>query len=63
MIHNLSIHGITSIKIEPIDNKESKDIPPYYHRKIVIIDRRGLELDLDLFGDREGDLLIDKLDG
>jgi hypothetical protein len=64
MIHNINIHGIVSIHVKAETRKERKlyeGMPPYYHRKIIITDRTGHELELDLFGEREGDLelLID----
>jgi hypothetical protein len=33
-----------------------ENIKPYYHKKIIITDREGRDLELDLFGEREGDL-------
>ena len=59
MIHNISIHGVVSIKIMPESRKEVtvfENIKPYYHKKIIITDREGRDLELDLFGEREGDL-------
>jgi hypothetical protein len=59
MIHNISIHGVVSIKIMQESLKEGKvykGMPPFYHRKIIITDREGHDLELDLFGERERDL-------
>ena len=61
MIHNISIHGVVSIKIMTEYRKEGKaykNMPPFYHRKIIITDREGRDLELDLFGDRERDLAL-----
>jgi len=61
MIHNISLHGVVSIKVLPESRKEGtvyENMPPFYHRKIIITDRKGHELELDLFGEREGDLVV-----
>lgn len=62
MIHDLYIHGITSIKISEQTRKSGEDgiykTPPYFHRKLVITDDRGIELSINLFGHRETDLEI-----
>ena len=59
MIHNISLHGVVSIEVMPesrVEGTQYKGMPPYYHRKIIVTDREGRDIELDLFGEREGDL-------
>lgn len=60
MIHDLYIHGITSIEVSEQTRNSGEDgpykTPPYFSRKLIITDDRGIELSIHLFGHRETDL-------
>jgi hypothetical protein len=61
MINSISVHGVVSVKVMPEYRKEGtiyQGMPPFYHRKIIITDRNGHEFELDLFGERERDLVV-----